>query len=100
MRMIDALKEAVELLSEVPDESFDDHTTWEARRAALLLAGIEDAEQPGPMTDQRWHEYAVAALRTCGPGCSDIQAAAFATGVADKMLEAAKNQALAGKGAA
>lgn len=98
MRMIDALKEAAELLAGVPDGN---HVTanWAARRNAFLQADIEDAEQPGPMTDQRWHEYAVAALRTCGPGISDIQAAIFAAGVADELLDAAKRQALKGRGA-
>lgn len=99
MRMIDALKEAAELLAGV---SNGNHVTasWEARRDAFLQADIEDVEQPGPMTDQRWHEYAVAALRTCGPGISSIQAAAFAAGVANELLDAAKRQALKDKGAA
>lgn len=111
MTALEALREAVELLADVQaDVNARPGASWLARREALMSAKIDEPAAapariiphgelvPAPMTDERWHQYVLAALRTCGPGISSTQASAFAIRVADELLLAAERQAETGKG--
>ena len=99
MKKQEVIQEALSILH---DE--DSHLSKEghARFVALLTKDVDEDPPAGdaePMTDARWHEYALAAVGAYGSivvgdssACSEV-CAIFSIGVADRLLVAAKERA-------
>ena len=104
MKKQEVIQEALSILH---DE--DSHLSKEghARFVALLTKEVDEDPPAGdaePMTDARWHEYALAAVGAFGhslvhndaelaPLAAGDAAAEFAVRVADGLLAAAKERA-------
>ena len=103
MKKGEIMQSALEILR---DENDHLSARGAERFKELLSQDVEEDVAPVPLTDERWHEYALVAIGALGPALGaagagtfeDIDVAAkvaarFAVGVADGVLAAAQERA-------
>lgn len=101
MKKSEVMQSALEILR---DENDHLSARGAERFKELLSQDVEEDVAPVPLTDERWHEYALAAIGAFGPALAkvvkcleDAEEAAeelgtFAVGVADGVLAAAQER--------